>query len=175
MSCNCDKTVHTPEPCNTQDNCRPSNTMRLFTLRCGTWVYSGQMSINSAPQRGMRIMWEDKSYTVEQATLLSGGGCASALVGSEPGTDKWEVMLIQAEPQYITGSSHCTPCQTAVQPPLEAPGGVYIDNPACSTTNYPAPSYPYNPLPVEQGLGCWHSHLPTGGCGPHYTCTGYPN
>lgn len=169
MSCDY-KTVHTPDSCNQaspmqcdthhEGQCSPLNTMRLYTLRCGTWVYSGQMSINSTPQHGMRIIWEDKSYSIEQATL----------VGSEPGIDKWEVMLIQAGPQYMTGiqqGTPCMPCQPAVLPPIETPGGVYVENPSCSSNSYPPPSpnYPYNPLPVEQGLGC----------GPHYTCNGYPH
>lgn len=173
MTCNCQQqqptsppcgnpqcgssSVYTPNPCNTTPTCS-TNELRLYVLRCGTWVYGGSMSTNSAPTRGMRILWEDKAYTVEQATLI----------GSEPMTDKWEVMLIAAGPSYSTGNP-CMPCQPPVQPPLPPPdtqpGGVYVDNPCgTSTSYYPGTLYPNTPRPVEVGLGC----------GPHYTCNGLP-
>jgi len=160
MKCNCDcqtETVHVPDPCNV-NTCTTANEIRLYTLKCGTWSYSGQMSINSAPIRGMRILWEGKAYTIEQATL----------VGSETCIDKWEVMLIQAGPAYNIPGSNCTPCGNTppTQPPLPPTGGVYIEDPCGGTTyTYPTINYPNTPLPVEMGLGC----------GPHYQCVGTPH
>jgi hypothetical protein len=148
--------IHTPQQCQTAPSNHPTHELRLYTLRCGTWVYAGQMSLNSPPQVNTRIMWESKAYTITQATL----------VGTEPGRDKWEVMLIAAGTAYtIDGNKQpCTPCQPPVQPPLDPPPGIYVDNPTCQPVTYPITHHPYTPLPVEQGLGC----------GPQYTCTGYP-
>lgn len=155
--CGSTTTIHTPNPCHTAPSSYPTHDVRLYTLRCGTWVYAGQMSLNSPPMVNTRIMWENKAYTITQATL----------VGTEPGKDKWEVMLVTAAgPHYEGGSRQpCTPCQPPVLPPLDPPGGIYVDNPTCGQpVTYPITNHPYTPLPVEQGLGC----------GPQYTCTGYP-
>ncbi len=185
MSCNCDckpTTVHTPTsttplectPCQTPQS--TTHSVRLYMLRCGSWVYAGQMPMNSAPTRGMRLLWEGKTYTIEQSTLT----------GSEPGTDKWEVMLIQAGPGYATISSGnnalhnpCMSCPPATLPPLachdtcessagEPTAGTNHDS-LCTDPWY-TPPVPWNadhntPRPVEMGLGC----------GPHYQCNGYPS
>lgn len=155
--CGSTTNIHTPQPCHTSSSSHAMHDIRLHTLRCGTWVYAGQMSLNSPPMVNTRIMWEGKAYTITQATLM----------GTEPGKDKWEVMLVTAAgPNYTTDGSNqpCTPCQPPVLPPLDPPGGIYVDNPTCQPVTYPITHQPYTPLPVEQGLGC----------GPQYTCTGYP-
>ncbi|WOL31483.1 hypothetical protein [Microcoleus phage My-WqHQDG] len=152
MSCNCEcnnckhtttttTTIHTPTPCATPQS--TTHSVRLYTLRCGSWVYAGQMTMNSTPTRGMRLLWEGKAYTIEQSTLID----------SEPNTDKWEVMLIQAGPGYTTANP-CMPCPPPTLPPLEPT--------PCTDRNPPNHN---TPRPVEMGLGC----------GPQYQCTGYPS
>jgi len=151
--CECEDTVYTPP-----NPCAPApistNKLKLYTLRCGTWMYSGEMSINTAPYPGMRIVWDNKPYSIEQATL----------VGSEPAIDKWEVMLITS-PSYSANSpcmpNPCPPTTPPVLPPEEAPGGVYVED--CNNYHY-YHNMPNTPRPVEMGLGC----------GPHYGCNGYP-
>jgi hypothetical protein len=170
MSCNCSNcnceatTVHTPTTCHTSQP--TTHSVRLYTLKCGSWVYAGQMPMNSAPTNGMRLLWGGKAYTIEQSTLT----------GSEPGTDKWEVMLIQAGPGYATTGcgnnaphNQCMPCPPSTLPPLEPTGGTNHNSP-CTDPWYnppkePAPWNHNTPRPVEMGLGC----------GPHYQCTGYPS
>lgn len=190
MTCNCEPTtVHTPDPCSAETNQIATNMMRLFTLRCGTWVYSGQMSMNSPPQRGMRLVHDDKAYTVEQSTL----------VGSEPGVDKWEVMLIQAGPAYYSVNTQrhdthfggapqcsregqpcngnmattpipgnpCMPCHPATMPPLPPSGGIDHDSPCVGWPTIPTqPGYP------GHGGGS-HNHGNNGG-GTHYPYTPMP-
>jgi hypothetical protein len=164
--CGSSTTIHTPQPCQPAANSHPMHELRLHTLRCGTWVYAGQMSVNSPPMINTRIMWDNKAYTITQATLT---GTEPALHGTcrAGGKDKWEVMLMTAGAGYTAdgGRQPCTPCQPPVQPPIEPPGGIYINDPCTvHTLPYPITHQPYTPLPVEQGLGC----------GPQYTCTGYP-
>ena len=193
MSCNCDckaTTVHTPTPCQA-----PQSTMhnvRLYTLKCGSWVYAGQMPMNSAPTRGMRLLWEGKAYTIEQSTLT----------GSEPNTDKWEVMLIQAParhapwqkgPGYATTNecnnvppNPCMPCPPSTLPPLELTPGTNHNSPCTDQWYSPPtlgnlPSEPKEPTPWNHNSAvCAVVHTPRPvemglGCGPHYECNGYPS
>ena len=150
--------IHTPEPCQATASNHPMHELRLYSLRCGTWVYAGQMSVNSPPQVNTRSMWDSKAYTITQATLT----------GTEPGKDKWEVMLVTAGAGYTADDCRqpCTPTpyHPPVLPPSDPAPGIYVDNQTCQPVTYPVTNYLYTPLPVEQSLGC----------GPQYSCRGYP-
>ena len=150
--CECEETVYTPpQPCPTQPQmttCR----LKLYTLRCGNWVYTGEMNTNTAPYPNMRILWDNRPYQVEQATLI--GSEAICATGS---VDKWEVMLI-ACPSYSTHNGPCMPTSPCTQQqPQEEPGGIYVEDYNHKPNNN-------TPRPIEIGLGC----------GPQYSCNGYP-
>ena len=154
MPCNCncecrEENIYTPNPCNVERT--SSNTLRLYTLRCGTWTYTGQMAMNNAPMKGMRLVWEGDAYNIEQSTL----------VGTEPGLDKWEVMLIKAGPAYYATQ----PCNSNPYPCPSPEPSPCSDNPYPVLCNEPSPTQPCRGYNVPLGLGC----------GPHYECNGIPH
>lgn len=127
--------------------------LKLYTLKCGNWVYTGEMNTNTAPYPNMRILWDNKPYQVEQAMLIG-----NEAISAYSNIDKWEVMLI-ACPSYNTQNGPCMPTNPCPQQqPKEAPGGIYIED--CNN-DY---NKQYTPKPIEIGLGC----------GPQYSCNGYP-